>query len=97
MEDANVVVECFMIVNTAIAPGVTLKTRGKKMTRDSVVNKKEDELLATLVIKCKECDARMSWGRQEGKRYYLCTNYTAHADKQDRMVWVDMPEYLDFK
>jgi len=67
------------------------------MTRDSVVNQKEDELLATLVIKCKECDARMSWGRQEGKRYYLCTNNTAHAGNQDRMVYVDMPEYLDFK
>jgi len=97
MEDANVVVECFMIVNTAIAPGVTLKTRGKKMTRDSAADGAEDKLLATLAIKCKECDARMSWGRQEGKRYYLCENNTAHADNLDRMVWVEMPEYLDFK
>jgi len=28
MEDVNVNVECFMIANTVIAPGVTLKTRG---------------------------------------------------------------------
>jgi len=96
MEDANVVVECFMIVNTAIAPGVTLKTRGKKMTRDSAANGAEDKLLATLAIKCKECDARMSWGRQEGKRYYMCTNNAKHEDGLDRMVWVDMPTYLEF-
>jgi len=97
MEDANAAAECSMIANTAIAPGVILKIRGKRMTRDSVVHKKEDELLATLIIKCKECDARMSWGRQEGKRYYLCTNNEAHEDSLDRMVWVDMPKYLDFK
>jgi len=56
----------------------------------------EDKLLATLTIKCKECDARMSWGRQEGKRYYMCTNNEGHADNLDRFVWVDMPTYLDF-
>jgi len=66
------------------------------MTKDSAADGAEDKLLATLAIKCKECDARMSWGRQEGKRYYLCTNNTAHADNLDRMVWVDMPTYLDF-
>jgi hypothetical protein len=97
MEDVNAVVECSMIANTVIAPGVTLKIRGQKMTRDSVVNKKEDELLATLTIKCKECDARMSSGRQEGKRYYLCDNNTGHADNLDRFVWVNMPEYLDWE
>ena len=57
----------------------------------------EDKLLATLRIKCKECGERMSWGRQEGKRYYLCDNNTAHADNLDRFVWVDMPEYLDWE
>ena len=56
----------------------------------------EDKLLQTLTIKCKECDARMSTGRQEGKRYYMCDNNTAHADNLDRFVWVDMPTYLDF-
>ena len=96
MEDANAVVECSMIANTAIVLEDTLKIRGKKMTRDSVVNKKEDELLATLNIKCKECDARMSWGRQEGKRYYLCNNSEGHEDGLDRFVWVDMPTYLEF-
>ena len=57
----------------------------------------EDRLLATLVIKCKECDARMSTGRQEGKRYYYCGNNTEHADYLDRYVYVDMPEYLDWE
>jgi len=96
MAAANVVVECFMIVNTAIVLEDTLKTRGKRMTKESASDGAEDKLLATLAIKCKECDARMSWGRQEGKRYYLCTNNTKHEDNLDRMVWVDMPTYLDF-
>ena len=97
MEDANVVVECFMIVNTVIAPGVTLKTRGKRMSDDSAREGAEDRLLATLVIKCKECGERMSTGRQEGKRYYLCDNNKGHADNLDRFVWVDMPSYLDWE
>jgi hypothetical protein len=92
----NVVVECFMIANTVIAPDVTSKTRGKRMTKESAADGAEDKLLATLAIKCKECDARMSWGRQEGKRYYMCTNNAKHEDGLDRMVWVDMPTYLDF-
>ena len=95
MEDVNAVVECFMTANTAIVLEDTSKIRGKRMTRDSAAEGAEDRLLATLVIKCKECDARMSSGRQEGKRYYLCDNNTAHADNLDRFVWVDMPEYLD--
>ena len=57
----------------------------------------EDKLLATLQIKCKECDARMSTGRQEGKRYYMCLNNTAHADNLDRYVYVEMPDYLDWE
>ena len=97
MEDANAVVECSMIANTATAPGVTSKIRGKKMTKDSAANGAEDKLLATLVIKCKECDARMSWGRQEGKRYYLCDNNKGHQDNLDRFVWVEMPAYLDWE
>jgi len=96
MEDANAVVVCFMIANTVIVLEDTLKIRGKRMTKDSAADGAEDKLLATLSIKCKECDARMSWGRQEGKRYYLCTNNTKHEDNLDRMVWVDMPTYLDF-
>jgi len=67
------------------------------MTRDSAREGAEDKLLATLVIKCKECDARMSWGRQEGKRYYLCDNNKGHQDNLDRFVWVDMPSYLDWE
>ena len=55
----------------------------------------EDRLLAKLHIKCKECEERMSAGRQEGKRYYYCGNNTAHEDNLDRYVWVKMPEYLD--
>jgi hypothetical protein len=57
----------------------------------------EDKLLATLFIKCKECDRRMSTGRQEGKRYYFCGNNTEHADFLDRYVYVEMPEYLDLE
>jgi len=96
MAAVNAVVECFMIANTVTAPGVTLKIRGKRMTKDSAADGAEDKLLATLAIKCKECDARMSWGRQEGKRYYMCTNNAKHEDGLDRMVWVDMPTYLEF-
>lgn len=66
------------------------------MSDNSAREGAEDKLLKTLNIKCKECNARMSTGRQEGKRYYLCENNTAHEDNLDRMVWVDMPKYLDF-
>ena len=67
------------------------------MTRDSAREGAEDKLLATLQIKCKECDARMTTGRQEGKRYYFCGNNTKHEDYLDRYVYVDMPEYLDWE
>lgn len=55
----------------------------------------ETKLLAKLQIKCKECNARMSTGLQEGNRYYYCGNNTGHEDNLDRYVWVQMPEYLD--
>jgi hypothetical protein len=74
-----------------------MKCNGESMSDQSAREGAEDKLLATLVIKCKECDARMSSGRQEGKRYYLCDNNTAHADNLDRFVWVDMPSYLDWE
>jgi hypothetical protein len=67
------------------------------MTDDSAREGAEDRLLATLLIKCKECDARMVSGRQEGKRYYFCGNALDHKDGLDRYVYVEMPEYLDFK
>jgi len=67
------------------------------MTRDSAADGAEDRLLATLAIKCKECGERMSTGRQEGKRYYMCVNNKGHEDNLDRMVWVDMPSYLDWE
>ena len=67
------------------------------MTRDSAAQGAEDALLATLKIKCKECDARMSTGRQEGKRYYFCGNAMAHEDGLDRYVYVEMPDYLDWE
>jgi hypothetical protein len=69
-----------------------MKNDGTRLQR-----KAEDELLAKLQIKCKECDARMSTGRQEGKRFYLCTNHEAHKDYLDRYVWVEMPKYLDLE
>ena len=55
----------------------------------------ETKLLATLTIKCKECNGTMSTGLQEGKRYYYCGNNTAHEGNLDRYVWIRMPEYLD--
>lgn len=65
--------------------------------KDKARHSAEDKLLAKLHIKCKECDARMKTGRQEGKRYYMCLNNTGHKDNLDRMVWVDMPSYLDWE
>ena len=62
--------------------------------KDKARHSAEDKLLAKLFIKCKECDARMSTGRQEGKRYYYCGNNKGHEDNLDRYVYVDMPKYL---
>ena len=73
------------------------KRDGLKMSDQSAREGAEDKLLATLAIKCKECGERMSWGRQEGKRYYMCVNNTKHEDNLDRMVWVEMPDYLDWE
>lgn len=67
------------------------------MTKDSAAEGAEDRLLATLKIKCKECDARMSTGRQEGKRFYFCGNSAGHEQNMDRYVWVEMPDYLDWE
>jgi hypothetical protein len=73
-------------------------SKDKRMDANNIgAQNAEDRLLATLVIKCKECDARMSTGRQEGKRYYFCGNAMAHEDGLDRYVYVDMPEYLDWE
>ena len=55
----------------------------------------EDKLLSKLTIKCKECDAVMSPGRQDGERYYHCRNNGGHKDNLDRVVWVNMPPYLE--
>ena len=55
----------------------------------------EDKLLSKLTIKCKECDAVMSPGRQDGERYYHCRNNGGHEDNLDRVVWVNMPPYLE--
>ena len=57
----------------------------------------EDKLLSKLTIKCKECDAVMSPGRQDGERYYHCRNNGGHEDNLDRVVWVNMPPYLDLE
>ena len=65
--------------------------------KDKARHNAEDKLLAKLHIKCKECDARMSTGRQEGKRYYYCGNNRGHKDNLDRYVWVEMPEYLSLE
>lgn len=65
--------------------------------KDKARHDAEDKLLAKLFIKCKECEERMSTGRQEGKRYYFCGNNTGHEDNLDRYVWVEMPEYLSLE
>ena len=65
-----------------------------KKNKDYMRESTEDKLLAKLHIKCKECDARMSTGRTEGKRYYYCGNNKGHEDNLDRYVYVDMPKYL---
>jgi predicted Zn-ribbon and HTH transcriptional regulator len=49
----------------------------------------EEKILASLHIKCKECDYQMRRYRQDGKVYYHCDNC-----KPNRVVWIDMPEYL---
>ena len=68
-----------------------------KKNKDYMRESTEDKLLAKLHIKCKECDARMSTGRQEGKRFYYCGNNKEHEDNLDRYVWVEMPEYLSLE
>ena len=65
--------------------------------KDKARHTAEDKLLAKLFIKCKECEQRMSTGRQDGKRYYYCGNNTGHEDNLDRYVWVEMPEYLSLE
>ena len=65
--------------------------------KDKARHTAEDKLLAKLHIKCKECEQRMSTGRQEGKRFYYCGNNKEHEDNLDRYVWVEMPEYLSLE
>ena len=95
--DLNVVVECFMTVHTVIILEDILRQRNmsKHTPEDYARQAAETKLLKKLKIKCKECDARMSTGLQEGNRYYYCGNNTRHEDNLDRYVWVKMPEYLD--
>ena len=49
----------------------------------------EERILASLTIKCKVCDDQMRRYRQDEKVYYHCDNC-----KPNRVVWIDMPEYL---
>jgi len=49
----------------------------------------EDRILATLQIRCKVCDDKMRRYRQDQKVYYHCDSCTPN-----RVVWIDMPEYL---
>ena len=97
--DVNVVVECFMTVHTVIILGDISRQRNmskpKHTPEDYARQAAETKLLQKLTIKCKECNARMSSGLQEGNRYYYCGNNTGHEDNLDRYVWVKMPEYLD--
>ena len=49
----------------------------------------EERILATVHIKCQVCDFQMRRYRQDEKVYYHCDNCTPN-----RVVWIDMPEYL---
>jgi len=49
----------------------------------------EERILASLHIKCKVCSDQMRRYRQEEKVYYHCDNC-----QPNRVVWIDMPEYL---
>ena len=93
--ELNAVVECFMTVHTAIIHADILRQRNMSRPEDYAREAAETKLLKKLKIKCKECNARMSTGLQEGNRYYYCGNNSDHEDNLDRYVWVKMPEYLD--
>ena len=95
--DVNVAVECFMTVHTVIIHADILRQRNMSRPEDYAREAAETKLLKKLKIKCKECNARMSTGLQEGNRYYYCGNNTKHEDNLDRYVWVKMPEYLDLE
>ena len=99
--ELNVVVECFMTVHTVIILEDILRQRNMSerihKPEDYAREACETKLLNTLTIKCKECNARMSTGLQEGERYYYCGNNTGHEDNLDRYVWVKMPKYLDLE
>ena len=49
----------------------------------------EERILATLHIRCQVCSEQMRRYRQDLKVYYHCDNC-----KPNRVVWVEMPEYL---
>ena len=49
----------------------------------------EERLLASMSVRCKECNSKMRRGRQEGKVYYHC----GECDP-DRFVWIEMPDFL---
>ena len=49
----------------------------------------EERILASLEIRCKVCQELMRRYRQDGKVYYHCDNC-----RPNRVVWIDMPEYL---
>jgi formamidopyrimidine-DNA glycosylase len=49
----------------------------------------EEKILAMLKIKCKVCNDQMRRYRQDQKIYYHCDNC-----QPNRVVWIDMPEYL---
>ena len=98
--EVNVAVECFMTVHTAII--LEDISRQKNMSSqggegDLARIAAENRLLATLKIKCKECNRRMRTGYQEGRRYYYCDS-NDHIDAMPRMVWVDTPpNWLDWQ
>ena len=49
----------------------------------------EERILATLQIRCKVCQDQMRRYRQHEKVYYHCDSC-----QPNRVVWIDMPEYL---
>ena len=49
----------------------------------------EERILATLHIRCQVCSEQMRRYRQDEKVYYHCDNC-----QPNRIVWIEMPEYL---
>ena len=65
-----------------------MKDFQSELTRKNRENA-EERILASLRILCQVCNEQMRRYRQDEKVYYHCDNC-----QPNRVVWIDMPEYL---